>query len=122
MDINKQKKNPELNSEKARQAARLPQRPGENCQAEPGDYYPVVDRNRCEAKNDCVEVCPFGVFEIGRISDIDFNRLSFLGKLKSRAHGRQTAYTPQADLCQACGLCVVACPERAVSLVKREEG
>ncbi|MBU2655836.1 MULTISPECIES: 4Fe-4S binding protein [Acetobacteraceae] len=28
------------------------------------------------------------------------------------------AYTPHADQCRACGLCVKACPERAIQLVK----
>lgn len=77
---------------------------------------PVVDRNRCEGKNDCVEVCPFDVFEVRRIDDDDFAALSFIGRLKSRAHGRKTAYTPNASACQACGLCVVSCPEKAITL------
>jgi 4Fe-4S ferredoxin len=76
-----------------------------------------VDRNACEGKRDCVEVCPYDVFEVRQIDGEDFSRLSFLGKMKSRAHGRLTAYTPHADLCQACGLCVVACPEKAITLV-----
>ncbi len=107
----------QLNAEKARRAARHPNRPGEKCGADAGAYRPVIDRNACEGKRDCVEVCPYGVFEVRRIDDEDFFRLSFLGKLKSRAHRRLSAYTPQANLCQACGLCVVACPEKALTLV-----
>jgi 4Fe-4S ferredoxin len=84
---------------------------------EAGAYRPVVNRNACEGKRDCVAVCPYDVFEVRQIDDEDFSSLSFLGKLKSRAHGRLTAYTPHADLCQACGLCVVACPEKAITLV-----
>ncbi|HET9620594.1 MAG TPA: ferredoxin family protein, partial [Kofleriaceae bacterium] len=84
--------------------------------AEPGAYRITVDRNKCEGKRDCVEVCPYGVLEVRRIDDADFARLSWIGKLKSRAHGRQTAYTPRLDQCQACGLCVVACPEHALTL------
>ena len=42
---------------------------------------------------------------------------SVLGKLKSVVHGRKTAYTPRASACQACGLCVVSCPEKAIQLV-----
>jgi NAD-dependent dihydropyrimidine dehydrogenase PreA subunit len=109
-----------LNPEKARRAAQHPNRPGEKCGADAGAYQPVIDRNACEGKRDCVEVCPYGVFEVRRIDDEDFFRLSFLGKLKSRAHGRLSAYTPQANLCQACGLCVVACPEKAITLVANQ--
>jgi NAD-dependent dihydropyrimidine dehydrogenase PreA subunit len=104
---------------KARRAARHPKRPGQNCRAEPGAFAPRIDRGRCEGKADCVAVCPYGVFEVRRIDDADFEQLSWLGRLKSRAHGRLTAYTPKADACQACGLCVVACPEKAIELVNR---
>jgi NAD-dependent dihydropyrimidine dehydrogenase PreA subunit len=106
-----------LDKEKARRAARDPKRPGEKCSAVPGKYLPVVDRGACEGKRDCVEVCPYDVFEVRRIDDSDFAKLSFMGKMKSRAHDRQTAYAPKANLCQACGLCVVACPEKAITLV-----
>jgi 4Fe-4S ferredoxin len=106
-----------INPEKARRAAAHPDRPGEKCRAEPGRFLPVIDRGRCEGKRDCVEVCPHSVFEVRRIDDADFEKLSFLGRMKSRAHGRKTAYTPAADQCQACGLCVVACPEKAIKLV-----
>lgn len=107
-----------LNHEKARLAAKHPDRPGEQCRADAGVFEPRVDRGRCEGKRDCVEVCPHDVFEVRRIDDADFAQLSFLGKMKSRAHGRQTAYTPHADACRACGLCVVACPEKAITLVR----
>lgn len=109
---------PSLNPDKARRAAKDPKRPGQKCTAPAGTVVPVVDRNRCEGKKDCVEVCPYGVFEVRRIDDDDFARLSFIGKLKSRAHQRQTAYTPKSDQCRACGLCVVACPEKAIRLVE----
>jgi NAD-dependent dihydropyrimidine dehydrogenase PreA subunit len=111
-------KNPDFNPAKAKLAANHPKRPGEKCRAEPGTYKPVVNQNRCEGKWDCVEVCPYNVFEVRKIDDVDFEKLSFFGKLKSRAHGRQTAYTPRSDLCHACGLCVVACPEKAIDLIK----
>jgi NAD-dependent dihydropyrimidine dehydrogenase PreA subunit len=80
------------------------------------DLVPVINRNKCEGKADCVEVCPYGVFAVGRISDEDFAALSWLGKLKSMAHGRKTALLPRADECHACGKCVQACPEKAIKL------
>lgn len=82
---------------------------------------PVIDRTRCEGKRDCVDICPFDVFEVRRMDDADFDALGFLARLKSRAHGRQTAYAVRADACQACGLCVVACPERAIRLTGTPE-
>lgn len=110
---------PSLDKKKARRAAASPDRTGENCRAEPGSTVPRIDRNRCEGKRDCVEVCPYEVFEVRRIDDTDFAELSFFGKLKSRAHKRMTAYTPKSDACRACGLCVAACPEKAIDLVPR---
>ena len=110
---------PHIDKEKARRAAAHPDRPGEQCRAAPGTYRPQIDRGKCEGKRDCVEVCPYDVFEVRRIDDGDFAALGFFAKMKSRAHKRQTAYTPKQDLCQSCGLCVVACPEKAITLVRR---
>jgi NAD-dependent dihydropyrimidine dehydrogenase PreA subunit len=108
-----------FDADKASRANADPKRPGQQCKASPGAYEPRVDPNRCEGKSECVAVCPYGVFEVGRIADEAFAKLSFLGRLKSRGHGRRTAFTPRADLCQACGSCVVACPEGAIQLVAR---
>ncbi len=89
------------------------------CKQEPGVMQPVVDRNKCEGKSDCVRVCPYDVFEVRRMDDRDFAKLSIIGKLKSVAHGRKTAYTPRADACRACGECVAACPEKAIKLARQ---
>jgi NAD-dependent dihydropyrimidine dehydrogenase PreA subunit len=91
--------------------------PGEHCLAAPAKYFPVIDRNRCEGKGECVRVCPFNVFEVRTIEAEDHDALSFMGRLKSAMHGRKSAYTPNAARCQACGLCVEACPEQAITLV-----
>ena len=107
-----------LDTDKARRAAADPGRPGEDCKAAPGAWRPVVDHARCEAKRDCVDVCPYDVFEVRRIDDAEFRALSFLGRLKLRVHGMQTSYTPRAADCHACGLCVKACPEDAITLRK----
>ncbi len=109
--------NPGFDTSKARRAARHPQRPGERCTAEPQRYVPRVDRARCEGKAECVAVCPYGVFEVRKIDDAEYRALPVLARFKLWAHGKQTAYTPRADACQACGLCVVACPEKALTLV-----
>jgi NAD-dependent dihydropyrimidine dehydrogenase PreA subunit len=89
---------------------------GGECRADAGAFTPVVNRAKCEGKSDCVEVCPYDVFEVRRMDDADFARLGVLAKLKSLAHGRKTAYTPRADACRACGKCVAACPEDAITL------
>jgi 4Fe-4S ferredoxin len=87
-----------------------------DCKQPPGVYVPVVDRSGCEGKRECVTACPYDVFEVRVIDAGDYAQLSFLGKLKSRVHGRLTAYTPRAPDCRACGKCVSACPEKAITL------
>ena len=86
------------------------------CPQPAGVLRPVVDRNRCGGRAGCVRVCPSDVFEVRRIEAADFATLSLLGKIKSAAHRRQTAYTPNASACEACGECVKACPEKAIKL------
>ncbi|NOT44745.1 MAG: ferredoxin family protein, partial [Acidobacteria bacterium] len=69
-------------AEKARRAAAHPDRPGELCKAPAGTWTPVVDRRRCEGKHDCVDVCPYAVFEVRRMDDAEFRALPLLPKLK----------------------------------------
>lgn len=92
-----------------------------DCTDDPGTTVPKVNHGRCEAKRACVEVCPYDVFEVRRIDPADYAPLGLLAKLKVRVHGMQTAYTPRADACRACGLCVEACPERAITLEVRSD-
>jgi 4Fe-4S ferredoxin len=89
------------------------------CKQEPGVVFPVVDLRACEGKGDCERVCPEGVFEVRRIGDEDYRLLSVLHRFKLRVHGLKVAYTPNADACMSCGLCVTACPEHAITLARR---
>jgi NAD-dependent dihydropyrimidine dehydrogenase PreA subunit len=83
---------------------------------------PVVDHGRCEAKRDCVQICPYGVFEVRRMDQDDFTTLGLLGKLRTTAHRRMTAYPVNAEQCHECGLCVSVCPEDAITLVLQPDG
>lgn len=102
--------------DKKRRAAADPGRPGARCAAPAGTWRPVVNHSRCEAKSDCAVVCPNHVFEVRTIDPSDWAQLGIFTKLRVRAHGRQTAYAVRAEDCHACGLCVVACPEHAITL------
>jgi 4Fe-4S ferredoxin len=106
------------NPQKTQRAAAHPDRPGQACKAAPGSFRPVVDRGRCEGKADCVEVCPYDVFEVGPIDDAEYRALPMMSRFRVWAHGKKTALTPNVSACQACGLCVVACPEKALRLVE----
>jgi NAD-dependent dihydropyrimidine dehydrogenase PreA subunit len=86
------------------------------------EYDIQINRNRCEGKAVCVAVCPHQVFEVRRIDDADFAKLGLLGKLKSRAHGRRTAYTPRQADCSGCKECVEACPEGAIVVLATAAG
>lgn len=96
----------------------MSEKPTTVCKQKPGVIMPVIDLKRCEGKGDCLEVCPENVFEIRRIDEADYLGLGMMHRLKLRVHGMQVAYTPNADACQSCGLCVTACPESAIKLAR----
>ena len=89
-----------------------------SCKASPGEFVPVIDRNRCEGKAQCVAVCPYHVFALDVLPKEQRSELTLRGKVKGLAHGWRQAFTPNADACHACGLCVAACPERAITLMR----
>jgi 4Fe-4S ferredoxin len=91
----------------------------EPCAPEGGRVEPVIDRNRCEAKADCVRVCPYDVFVIRPLTAAEKAPLGFVGRVKLLVHGGKQAFAVQVDHCHACGLCVKACPEGAIKLVSR---
>jgi NAD-dependent dihydropyrimidine dehydrogenase PreA subunit len=86
------------------------------CSGTPGKVAPVIDRNRCEGKEDCVRVCPYDVFTMGTLSQDERSALSWIGRLKAWAHGGRQAFVTAPDACHACQLCVEACPEEAIGL------
>ena len=86
------------------------------CKQEAGAFYPVIDRNRCEGKADCVQVCPVSVFVIATLPKDQRSGLSVTGKLKGFVHKWQQALLINPEACEACGLCVTACPEDAITL------
>jgi NAD-dependent dihydropyrimidine dehydrogenase PreA subunit len=90
------------------------------CRQVPGVFVPIVELARCEGKGDCQRVCPEHVFDVRRIDDVDLRSLGLLSRLKLRVHGMRVAYTLHADACRACGLCVSACPEDAITLGRAE--
>jgi NAD-dependent dihydropyrimidine dehydrogenase PreA subunit len=92
--------------------------PKDKCDEAPGRLVPVINRNRCEAKTDCITACPYDVFEIRLLTDAERASLSWIGWLKARAHGNKQAFAVGAQDCHACGLCVTACPEKAITLAR----
>jgi len=92
--------------------------PEGRCDDAPGRLTPVIDRNRCEGKEDCVRVCPYDVFEIGTIDAATRAGLTWVGWLKALAHRGRQAFAVNAGACHACGLCVEACPEKAIRLAR----
>ncbi len=90
----------------------------EPCKHSPGEYRPRIDRDRCEGKDQCARVCPVHVFEVRKLTGEERKSLAFLSRLKATAHGNRQAFALHAELCEACGLCVKACPERAITLLR----
>ena len=88
-----------------------------HCTDTGGKLMPLVDFNSCGAKEDCVAICPYDVFEMRPISTEDKANLNLKGKIKTFFF-KNKAYLTNSALCHACGLCVQACPENAIKLTK----
>lgn len=88
-----------------------------NCDETGGKLMPLVNFNSCGAKEDCVAVCPYDVFEMRPITPEDKAGLNMKGKIKTFFF-KEKAYLTDPALCRACGLCVTACPENAIKLTK----
>lgn len=86
----------------------------------PGRFVPHINRNRCEGKGDCVAVCPYGVFTVATLGLFDRRSLTLVGQFKGWAHDWQQAFAVNAAACEACGHCVSACPEDAITLVRAD--
>lgn len=82
----------------------------------PGRFVPHIDRNRCEGKGPCVDVCPTQVFAMGVLQREERAGLSLIGRVKAFAHGYRQVFVVSPNRCEACGDCVRVCPEHAITL------
>lgn len=92
--------------------------PDPECKQAAGVFTPIVDRNRCEGEQECVKVCPYHVFSMMTVPREERSALTLRGKIKGYVHNWHQAYTVNGAACHACGLCVSACPEKAITLVR----
>jgi NAD-dependent dihydropyrimidine dehydrogenase PreA subunit len=92
------------------------------CDEDAGRVIPIVDPRRCENKGPCVKACPYDVFEIRKLTNEERGELPLLIRLKVWVHGGKQAFVVRPEACHACGLCVTACPEKAITLRKSSEG
>ncbi|MDP2313951.1 MAG: ferredoxin family protein [Pseudomonadota bacterium] len=89
-----------------------------SCDDTPGKLEPRIDPLRCEGKADCLRVCPYDVFVLRPLDRDEKRVLTPMVRFKIWAHGGKQAFVERPDACHACGLCVTACPEKAIKLVR----
>jgi NAD-dependent dihydropyrimidine dehydrogenase PreA subunit len=88
------------------------------CRQAPGTIVPVINTHKCEGAGDCVVVCPHDVFEMRKLTAAELKALPLGPWIKVLVHGSRQAFAVNPEACQACGLCVAACPEKAIKLAR----
>lgn len=78
----------------------------------------MIDRNRCDGKQDCFALCPFEVFAMQCITALDLAMLPVAPRKAHKLIGKWQSLAVRAEACHACNLCVVACPEDAIRLIR----
>ena len=88
------------------------------CKQPPKVVRPVIDTHKCEGAGDCETVCPYDVFVLRKLTAAERKALPLLPWFKVLAHGGKQAFVVAPDACHSCGLCVAACPEKAIRLTR----
>jgi NAD-dependent dihydropyrimidine dehydrogenase PreA subunit len=65
-----------------------------------------------------VQVCPYDVFEVRVLTPEERVGVSLRGRLNLLVRRNRQAVVVAPEDCHACGLCVAACPERAIQLTR----
>jgi NAD-dependent dihydropyrimidine dehydrogenase PreA subunit len=87
-----------------------------DCKFDAGAVSPVIDPLRCEGKGPCVPICPYSVLGIQLVPHEQKATMSPIARFKLFVHGGKQAFVLNEDTCRGCGLCVQACPEKAITL------
>ena len=85
---------------------------------EPEIMKPVINLGKCEGAGDCAHVCPYDVFEIRVATEKERAGFNLKERIKSYVHRHKKGFVVKAGQCHTCGLCVKACPEKAIKLVR----
>ena len=88
------------------------------CKHPPGVVAPVIDATRCEGKDDCVRVCPYDVFILRPLTMTERRALPLVARVKVFVHGGKQGFVINPDQCRGYGLCIAACPEKAIKLTR----
>jgi len=75
-------------------------------------YSVRINLNRCENKQECVEVCPTNVFDMVKPPA----GLGLIARFKIRVHGGLVATATREPQWIGCMACVNACPEHAIEV------
>jgi len=89
-----------------------------DCKQQPRIVRPVIDAHKCEGAGECEAVCPYDVFAVRRLTREERRAMPFFPWAKVMAHGGKQGFVVDGDACHACGLCVAACPEKAIRLTR----
>lgn len=78
---------------------------------------PKINWNKCDGCGICVEICPENVLELQELSQENYKKLKWHGKLKAKAKGNLRSNVINEFDCIGCEICVDNCHEKAIKLL-----
>lgn len=78
----------------------------------------TIDINYCDGCGKCAKNCPNNVFEMRKLTELEYKSLNFGQKFWILIKGRKKSFVINPEKCITCKICETNCREKAIKINK----